>query len=70
MKEINDKLSSKYKYELQQDLVNMINMSVNGKQMKTVKTLNTGLDLLDIPYCISQFRSNGTTYWIVGEIEN
>jgi len=70
VKEISDKLSDKYEYELQQDLVNMINLTVNGKQMKTVKTLNTGLDMLGFPYGISQFRSNGVTYWVVGEIEN
>ena len=58
--------------EDQQELINMINVKVNGKQQKSYAKLNQGLQMLELPYIIisKRVKENNIlkTVWIVNKL--
>lgn len=57
-----------YKEE-QKKLINKIDLRVNGRQQKTYKKLNEGLDMIKLPYVILPKKSNNIRYWIVEKVD-
>jgi hypothetical protein len=53
----------------QHELVNKIDLRVNGRQQKSYKKLNEGLDMINLPFVILPKKSNDTRYWIVEKID-
>lgn len=53
----------------QQELINKIDVRVNGRQQKSYKKLNNGLEMLKMPYVILPKRSSEKRYWIIEKID-
>lgn len=51
--------------EEQRELIDKINVRVNGRQQKTYKKLNEGLNMLSLSYIILPKKSNNMRYWII-----
>lgn len=57
-----------YKAE-QDELIDKIDLRVNGRQQKSFKKLNEGLDMLKLKYVIIPKKSGSTRYWIVNRMD-
>ena len=55
--------------EEQLELIEKINLRVNGKQQKSYSKLNEGLKMIGLNYIIIPKKSGSTRYWIVNKIE-
>ena len=66
---LNNIIDKKLYKEDQQELINMINVKVNGKQQKSYAKLNQGLQMLELPYIIIPKKSNNKRFWILNKIE-
>lgn len=55
--------------EQQNDLINKIEVKVNGRLQKRYNKLNEGLEKLKLPYIIKLKRTNKKRYWIIEKIE-
>ena len=55
--------------EDREELIEKINLRVNGKQQKSYSKLNEGLKMIGLNYIIIPKKSGSTRYWIVNKIE-
>lgn len=53
----------------QKELIEKIDVRINGRQQKTYKKLNDGLEMINLPFIIIPKRTKNERYWIVDEIE-
>lgn len=56
-----------YKEE-QNELIDIIDLRVNGRQQRSYSKLNEGLEMISLPYIILPKKSNNKRYWIVEKI--
>lgn len=56
--------------ENQQKLIDMINVRVNGRQQRSYKKLNEGLEMINLPFVILPKRNSQDRYWEIHKIEN
>lgn len=56
-----------YKEE-QNELIDIIDLRVNGRQQRSYSKLNEGLKMINLPYIILPKKSNNKRYWIVEKI--
>lgn len=69
LEEYLDKIVGKKLFkEEQKELIDKINVRVNGRQQKTYKKLNEGLNMLSLSYIILPKKSNNMRYWIIEKI--
>lgn len=50
------------------ELINRVDIRVNGTQKKSYSNINKGLEMIDMPFVIIPKKSNGNRYWILEEI--
>ena len=55
--------------EQQEELINRINLRVNGRQQRAISKMNKGLEMLGLNYIIISKKSGSTRCWIVNKIE-
>ena len=65
---LNKIINKKLIKEEQKELIDKVNIRVNGKQQKSYKKINEGLKNLNLNYVIMPKKSNNTRYWIVKKI--
>lgn len=53
----------------QKELIEKIDVRVDGKQQRSYKKLNDGLEMINLPYIIIPKRSKKERYWIVDKME-
>jgi hypothetical protein len=53
----------------QKELIDKIDLKVNGRQQKSYKKLNEGLDMINLPFIIIPKKSMNTRYWVIEKIE-
>lgn len=53
----------------QKTIINKIDLRVNGRQQKSYKKLNEGLEMIGLPFIIIPKRTNDERYWIVEKME-
>ena len=69
LEEYLDKIVGKKLFkEEQKELIDKINVRVNGRQQKTYKKLNEGLNMLSLSYIILPKKSNNMRYWTIEKI--
>lgn len=66
---LNQLVGKKLFKEEQKELINKIELKVNGKQQKSYNKLNEGLKMLKLPYIIIPKKSGNTRYWIIETVE-
>lgn len=68
---LNSIVGEKLFKEEQKNLIDndKIDLRVNGRQQKTYKKLNEGLDMIKLPYVILPKKNNGVRYWIVEKFD-
>ena len=52
----------------QKELIEKIDLRVNGRQQKSYSKLNEGLKMLNLPYIILPKRTKSERYWIITNI--
>jgi hypothetical protein len=55
--------------EQQNELIEKIDLRVDGKRLKSYRKLNQGLEMINLPFIIIPKKSNSVRYWIVEKIE-
>lgn len=55
--------------EQQKELIDRIDLKVNGRQQKSYNKLNEGLKMLKLPYIILPKKTDNIRYWIIEKIE-
>lgn len=53
----------------QSELIEKIDLRVNGRQQKSYKKLNEGLEMIKLPFVILPKRTSNERYWILEQIE-
>lgn len=53
----------------QKALINKIDLKVNGRQQKSYKKLNDGLEMINLPFIIIPKKSGSKRYWIIEKVE-
>ena len=56
--------------EQQKELIDKIDLRVDGKRQKSYTKLNTGLEMIHLPFVIIPKRDNSHRYWTVEKIES
>jgi hypothetical protein len=56
--------------EEQNELIDKIDLKVDGKRQRSYRKLNEGLNMINLPYVILPKRNKDTRYWIIEKIEN
>lgn len=65
-----DNIKGKKLYkDVQQELIEIIDLRVNGRRQRSYKKLNEGLNMINVNYIILPKKSGSIRYWIVDEIE-
>lgn len=54
----------------QNELIEMIDLKVNGRQQRSYRKLNEGLEMINMPFIIIPKKSGDIRYWILEEINN
>jgi superfamily II DNA or RNA helicase len=54
----------------QNELIDKIDLKVNGRKQRSYKKLNEGLNMINLPYIIIPKKSGNERYWIVEKIDN
>ena len=62
-------IGEKLDKDKQKELIDMIDLKVNGRKQKSYNKLNEGLKMLKLPYIIIPKKSNNQRYWIIEKIE-
>lgn len=52
----------------QKELIDIIDLKVNSRKIRSYEKLNQGLEMLDLKYRITAKKSNGIRYWIIEKI--
>lgn len=55
--------------DVQKELIEKIDLRINGRQQKSYKKLNEGLEMINLPYIIIPKKSGSVRYWLVEKIE-
>ena len=55
--------------EEQKELIETINVRVNGRMQRSYRKLNEGLEMIKLSYVILPKKSGNTRYWIVEKID-
>ncbi len=67
---LENSIGKKFNKEDQDEIINNINVRVNGRQQRSYSKLNEGLKMLDLPYKILPKKSNGERYWLIEKIHD
>jgi hypothetical protein len=54
----------------QNELIDKIDLKVNGRKQRSYKKLNDGLNMINLPYIIIPKKSGNERYWIIEKIDN
>jgi hypothetical protein len=66
-----DSLKDKRLFKQEQnELIDHIDLKVNGRKQRSYKKLNDGLNMINLPYIIIPKKSGNERYWIVEKIDN
>lgn len=55
--------------ENQKELIERIDLRVDGKQQKSYTKLNEGLEMIKLPFIIIPKKSGSMRYWLVEKME-
>ncbi|MGK4040911.1 DEAD/DEAH box helicase family protein [Heyndrickxia oleronia] len=67
---LNSLIGKKLYKEDQNELINKIDLKVNGKKQRSYRKLNEGLNMIKLPFIIIPKKSGSIRYWIVEKIDN
>lgn len=53
----------------QKELIEIIDLKVNGRMIRSYEKLNQGLEMLNLKYRITAKKSNSTRYWTIEKLK-